>query len=113
MGRLFDESDEPLYSCWAKKGAHRYRYFVSRKLIRGSNKPEERGWRLPAGRTEEAVTAAAILRQVVSKQSEAILPRAISFLRAVAFFLIPRGTANPTLFSRHRNSRLPTEIVPN
>ena len=60
MGRLFDEGGEPLYSCWAKKGERRYRYFVSRKLVRGSNKPEDRGWRLPAGRTEEAVTAAAL-----------------------------------------------------
>jgi site-specific DNA recombinase len=60
MGRLFDENGELLYSCWAKKGQLRYRYFVSRKLVRGSNKPEDRGWRLPAGRTEEAVTAAAL-----------------------------------------------------
>jgi site-specific DNA recombinase len=60
MGRLFDENGEPLYSCWAKKGELRYRYFVSRKLVRGSKMPEDRGWRLPAGRTEEVVTAAAI-----------------------------------------------------
>jgi hypothetical protein len=60
MGRLFDENGEPLYSCWAKKGELRYRYFVSRKLVRGSKMPEHRGWRLPAGRTEEAVTAAAL-----------------------------------------------------
>ena len=60
MGRLFDENGELLYSCWAKKGQLRYRYFVSRKLVRGSNKPEDRGWCLPAGRTEEAVTAAAL-----------------------------------------------------
>ena len=60
MGRLFDESGEPLYSCWAKKGKLRYRYFVSRKLIRRSNKSEDCGWRLPAGRTEEAVTSAAL-----------------------------------------------------
>jgi len=59
-GRLFDENSEPLYSCWAKKGELRYRYFVSRKLVRGSNKPDDRGWRLPAGRTEEAVTTAAL-----------------------------------------------------
>lgn len=60
MGRLFDENGEPLYSCWAKKGELRYRYFVSRELVRGSKMPEDRGWRLPAGRTEEAVTAAAL-----------------------------------------------------
>ena len=60
MGRLFDENGEPLYSCWAKKGELRYRYFVSRELVRGSKTPDDRGWRLPAGRTEEAVTAAAL-----------------------------------------------------
>jgi site-specific DNA recombinase len=60
MGRLFDENGEPLYSCWAKKGELRYRYFVSRKLVKGSNMPDDRGWRLPAGRTEEAVTAASL-----------------------------------------------------
>jgi DNA invertase Pin-like site-specific DNA recombinase len=60
MGRLFDEHGEPLYSCWAKKGELRYRYFVSRKLVRGSKTTDDRGWRLPAARTEEAVTAAAL-----------------------------------------------------
>jgi hypothetical protein len=60
MRRLFDENGEPLYSCWAKKGELRYRYFVSRKLVRGSKIPGDRGWRLPAGRTEEVVTAAAL-----------------------------------------------------
>ncbi len=60
MGRLFDENGEPLYSCWAKKGQLRYRYFVSRKLVRGSNKQGDRGWRLPAGPTEDAVTATAL-----------------------------------------------------
>ena len=60
VGRLFDEQGEPLYSCWAKKGELRYRYFVSRKLVRGSNTPDDRGWRLPAQRTEEAVTAASL-----------------------------------------------------
>ncbi len=30
MGKLFDENGEPLYSCWAKKGQRRYRYFVSK-----------------------------------------------------------------------------------
>jgi site-specific DNA recombinase len=67
MGRLFDEHGEPLYSCWAKKGERRYRYFVSRKLVRGSKMPDDRGWRLPAERTEEAVTAAAL--QILSDRA--------------------------------------------
>ena len=54
-GKLFDESGEPLYSCWAKKGQLRYRYFVSKRLVRGTAQPADRGWRLPAERTEHAV----------------------------------------------------------
>ena len=64
MGRLFDESGEPLYSCWAKKGQRRYRYLVSKRLVRGSSKPDDRGWRLPAERTERAVVAG--IRRIVS-----------------------------------------------
>jgi site-specific DNA recombinase len=59
VGKLFDENGEPLYACWAKKGERRYRYFVSRKLIRGTDQTGDRGWRLPAEETEQAVTAAA------------------------------------------------------
>ena len=64
MGRLFDESGEPLYSCWAKKGQRRYRYLVSKRLVRGSSKPDDRGWRLPAERMERAVVAG--IRRIVS-----------------------------------------------
>ena len=64
MGNLFDESGEPLYSCWAKKGQRRYRYLVSKKLVRGNSKPDDRGWRLPAERMERAVIAG--IRQIVS-----------------------------------------------
>ena len=64
MGRLFDESGEPLYSCWAKKGQRRYRYLVSKRLVRGSSKPDDRGWRLPAERMERAVIAG--IRRIVS-----------------------------------------------
>src|SRR5208337_3080888 len=60
----FDENGEPLYACGAKKGDRRYRYFVSRKLIRGTEKTDDRGWRLPAVETERTVMAA--LRQILS-----------------------------------------------
>ena len=55
MGELFDQSGEPLYSCWAKKGQRRSRYFVSKRLVSGTAKADQRGWRLPAERTELAV----------------------------------------------------------
>jgi DNA invertase Pin-like site-specific DNA recombinase len=63
-GKLFDENGEPLYACWAKKGARRYRYFVSRKLVRGADKSREGGWRISAEEIEHAVMAAA--RQMLS-----------------------------------------------
>jgi hypothetical protein len=63
-GKLFDENGEPLYACWAKKGARRYRYFVSRKLIRGAQKTDDNGWRLPAEETEQAAVTAT--RQMLS-----------------------------------------------
>ena len=35
-GKLFDENGEPLYVQGAAKGQRRYRYYVSRKLVRGA-----------------------------------------------------------------------------
>jgi hypothetical protein len=63
-GKLFDENGEPLYACGARKGARRYRYFVSRKLIRGTDKTRDRGWRVSAEEIEHAVMAGA--RQMLS-----------------------------------------------
>jgi DNA invertase Pin-like site-specific DNA recombinase len=63
-GKLFDENGEPLYACWSKKGDRRYRYFVSRKLVRGTDKSRDSGWRISAEEVEHAVMAAA--RQMIS-----------------------------------------------
>ena len=63
-GKLFDENGEPLYACWSKKGDRRYRYFVSRKLVRGPDKSRDSGWRISAEEVEHAVMAAA--RQMIS-----------------------------------------------
>jgi site-specific DNA recombinase len=64
MGKLFDENGEPLYACAAKKGDRCYRYFVSRKLVRGADKTREGGRRISAEEIEHAVMAAA--RQMLS-----------------------------------------------
>ena len=64
MSKLFDENGEPLYACWTKKGDRRYRYFVSRKLVRGADKTRESGWRISAEEIEHTVMAAA--RQMLS-----------------------------------------------
>jgi site-specific DNA recombinase len=56
--KLFDESGEPLYACGANKRTRRYRYYVSRKVIRGSSEKTRTGWRLPALEIERAVAGA-------------------------------------------------------
>jgi len=57
-GKLFDEHGEPLYSTGAK-GRHggRYRYYVSRGLVRGggSSVGKEKSWRLAAPELEQSV----------------------------------------------------------
>jgi site-specific DNA recombinase len=67
MSKLFDESGEPLYSCWAKKGQRRYRYLISKRLVRGTAKPDDRGWRLPAERIEQAVMVS--IRRILSDRA--------------------------------------------
>jgi site-specific DNA recombinase len=57
-GKLFDENGEPLYMQGAVKGARHYRYFVSRRLVRGSLQDDQRGWRAAAPELERAVSAA-------------------------------------------------------
>jgi DNA invertase Pin-like site-specific DNA recombinase len=57
-GKLFDENGEPLYVQGAVKGARRYRYYVSRGLVRGSVQEDQRGWRIAALELERAVRAA-------------------------------------------------------
>jgi site-specific DNA recombinase len=43
--KLFDENNEPLYAQGAMKDGRRYRYYVSRKLVRGSAAQPRDGWR--------------------------------------------------------------------
>lgn len=61
-GKLFDEHGEPLYSTGAK-GRHggRYRYYVSRELVRGggSSLDAEKRWRLAAAELEQSVVVSA------------------------------------------------------
>jgi len=58
-GKLFDESGEPLYVQGAAKGQCRYRYYVSRELVRGNSEDAEQGWRISAPEIEQRVVAAA------------------------------------------------------
>jgi site-specific DNA recombinase len=58
-GKVFDETGEPLYVQAAVKDRRRYRYYVSRALVRGSKVEGQRGWRVPALELERAVAIAA------------------------------------------------------
>jgi site-specific DNA recombinase len=58
-GKLFDKSGQSLTPSHAVKGERRYRYYVSRGLIKGTPDSTGRGWRLPAPEIERSVAAAA------------------------------------------------------
>lgn len=57
-GKLFDESGEPLYVQGAAKGQRRYRYYVSKCLVRGESKGAEKSWRVSALEIEKTISAA-------------------------------------------------------
>jgi site-specific DNA recombinase len=58
-GKVFDETGEPLYVQAAVKDRRRYRYYVSKALVRGSRVEGQRGWRVPGPELERAVAIAA------------------------------------------------------
>jgi hypothetical protein len=66
-GKVFDESGQSLTPSHAVKGERRYRYYVSRSLIRGSADSTVRGWRSPAPEIERSVASAAC--QILSDQA--------------------------------------------
>jgi site-specific DNA recombinase len=57
-GKLFDDSDQSLTPSHAVKGERRYRYYVSRNLVKGTPDSGRNGWRLPAPKIERSVAAA-------------------------------------------------------
>jgi site-specific DNA recombinase len=57
--RLFDENGEPLYVQGCAKGRRRYRYYVSKALVRGDGNSTENGWRLSAAEIEQTVASVA------------------------------------------------------
>jgi DNA invertase Pin-like site-specific DNA recombinase len=58
-GRIFDESGQSLTPSHAVKGERRYRYYVSRNLVKETRDSGGRGWRLPAAEIERTVATAA------------------------------------------------------
>src|SRR5712671_341419 len=59
IGKLFDESGGRLTPSHAVKGDRRYRYYVSRSLMKGGAAQVEGGWRLPTAEIERTIAAAA------------------------------------------------------
>jgi hypothetical protein len=57
-GRVFDETGERLTPSHAAKGSRRYRYYVSRSLMRGAAGQDAKGWRIPAPEIERKLAAA-------------------------------------------------------
>ena len=58
-GKVFDETGDPLYVQASAKDQRRYRYYVSRALVRGSKMEGQRGWRSPGPELERAVAISA------------------------------------------------------
>jgi site-specific DNA recombinase len=98
MGKLFDDSGEPLYSSWAKKRQRRYRYYVSKRLVRGTANPDDSGWRLPAEGTEEAVVAG--MRQILSDRGALA-----STLKAFGFAAAELKQAVEAIYSKVESSQ--------
>jgi DNA invertase Pin-like site-specific DNA recombinase len=55
-GKLYDASGEPMYVQGAAKGQRRYRYYVSKRLVKGEPQDADQGWRISAPEIERIVT---------------------------------------------------------
>jgi site-specific DNA recombinase len=70
IGKLFHESGEGLTPSHAVKGDRRYRYYVSRTLMKGRAVQVDGGWRLPAAEIERSIAAAA--RSILDDQQTVV-----------------------------------------
>ena len=66
MGRLLDESGVGLTPSHAVKGERRYRYYLSRSLIKETAHSTGGGWRLPATEIERTVARRLAISPYVS-----------------------------------------------
>lgn len=67
IGKLFDESGEPLTPSHANKKGKRYRYYISKHLTTGKTDTSKSGWRLPAQEIEQLVMNA--VRNILADKS--------------------------------------------
>tara|TARA_B100000949_G_scaffold192874_1_gene176959 strand:- start:176 stop:1846 length:1671 start_codon:yes stop_codon:yes gene_type:complete len=96
-GRLFDEAGHRLTPTYATTRGRRWRYYVSRSVMKG-DEAYAAGWRLPAAKLEGAV-AKAIQNWLESAPEQLLVaPNAESFARVSAAFakLGEQLTANQT-----------------
>lgn len=68
-GLVHDESGDHLTPTYARKGDRRYRYYVSRRLVKQSGEQDVSGWRLPAETLERAV-ADALIRYLENPETQ-------------------------------------------
>ena len=52
-GLVFDEKEDRLSPSYCRKGGRRYRYYISKRLLHGTEKND--GWRIPADQLEQTV----------------------------------------------------------
>jgi site-specific DNA recombinase len=81
-GKIIDEAGDRLTPSHAQKGARRYRYYVSSRLLSARSKASD-GWRLAAEPLEQQVAAAitAHLNEVASHLLKAPTPAALERVR--------------------------------
>ncbi len=77
MGKLFDETGERLTPSHCKKGNLRYRYYVSRSLIKRGARNSPEGWRIPALEIER--TLAATVAGILENRQEILADLSASF----------------------------------
>ncbi|WP_291069669.1 recombinase family protein [Hyphomonas sp.] len=103
-GRIFDETGDFLTPTHSQKGNRRYRYYVSGRLLAGSQ-PDPSGWRLPAKQLEDVVgrtvlqhiegSTSRLLARPSAAQMENLRTRLAALSANAAFDFVERVQVNP------------------
>jgi len=117
-GKLFDANGEPLYVQGAIKGQQRYRYYVSKRLVRDEAQEPEQRWRLSAAEIERAVSAGARMMlgdraaiALVLEESDIDSSHLVPVLKSASLRLAARSGANSLCArSRRRDRRDPVSL---
>lgn len=103
-GRIFDETGDFLTPTHSQKGNRRYRYYVSGRLLAGSQ-PDPSGWRLPAKQLEDVVgrtvlqhiegSTSRLLARPSASQMENLRTRLAALSANAAFDFVERVQVSP------------------